>query len=150
MHVGRRIRLRRTLLGMSQEKLGEALGITFQQVQKYERGANRVGASRLYDLASALDVPISFFFDDMPAPGQTSGPQPPPTFHGGLSQNRKPFETPFQTGTASVFSDQEASLFSRKETIELIRAYYRIPDAVVRKRVLELVRSMAPATEPTS
>lgn len=147
MHVGRRIRLRRTLLGMSQEKLGEALGITFQQVQKYERGANRVGASRLYDLASALDVPISFFFDDMPASGQTADHKPPSTFHGGLSQTRKPFETPFQTGTASLFSDQEASLFSRKETIELIRAYYRIPDAVVRKRVLELVRSMAPPAE---
>ncbi|KXV73471.1 transcriptional regulator [Acetobacter malorum] len=154
MHVGRRIRLRRTLLGLSQEKLGEALGITFQQVQKYERGTNRVGASRLYDLASALDVPISFFFDDMPASDQLPGPKPKSTLHSGLSQNRKPFETPFQTGTDSVFSDQEASLFSRKETIELIRAYYRIPDAIVRKRVLELVRSMAPATEtetdPTS
>ena len=65
-HVGARIRLRRTLLGMSQERLGEALGLTFQQVQKYERGANRVGASRLFDLSRVLDVPISFFFDDMP------------------------------------------------------------------------------------
>src|SRR5579875_1614359 len=65
-HVGTRIRLRRTLLGMSQEKLGEALGLTFQQVQKYERGVNRVGASRLFDLSRVLDVPISFFFDDLP------------------------------------------------------------------------------------
>lgn len=65
VHVGNRIRLRRTLLGLSQEKLGEALGLTFQQIQKYERGANRVGASRLYDLARVLDVPIGFFFDDM-------------------------------------------------------------------------------------
>lgn len=63
IHVGARIRLRRTLLGLSQEKLGEALGITFQQVQKYERGANRVGASRLYSLSKALEVPVSFFFD---------------------------------------------------------------------------------------
>lgn len=75
VHVGTRIRLRRTLLGMSQERLGEALGLTFQQVQKYERGINRVGASRLFDLSRVLDVPISFFFDDMPdalseAPGQ--------------------------------------------------------------------------------
>src|SRR6201988_1812156 len=66
IHVGARIRLRRTLLGMSQERLGEALGLTFQQVQKYERGVNRVGASRLFDLSRVLDVPISFFFDDMP------------------------------------------------------------------------------------
>src|SRR3954452_4700801 len=66
VHVGSRIRLRRTLMGMSQERLGEALGLTFQQVQKYERGVNRVGASRLFDLSRVLDVPISFFFDDMP------------------------------------------------------------------------------------
>src|SRR3954468_9912069 len=66
VHVGGRVRLRRTLLGMSQEKLGEALGLTFQQVQKYERGVNRIGASRLFDLARVLDVPIGFFFDDMP------------------------------------------------------------------------------------
>src|ERR1700692_3728575 len=66
VHVGSRVRLRRTLLGMSQERLGEALGLTFQQVQKYERGVNRVGASRLFDLSRVLDVPISFFFDDMP------------------------------------------------------------------------------------
>lgn len=147
MHVGHRIRLRRTLLGLSQEKLGEALGITFQQVQKYERGTNRVGASRLYDLAAALDVPISFFFDDMPPPGQTEGQPSQSAYHSGFSQSRKAFETPFQTGISSVFSDQDASLFSRKETVELIRAYYRIPDPVVRKRVLELVRSMTPANE---
>src|ERR1700759_1086976 len=65
VHVGSRVRLRRTLLGMSQEKLGEAIGLTFQQVQKYERGANRIGASRLFDLSRVLDVPVSFFFDDM-------------------------------------------------------------------------------------
>src|SRR5579883_1633291 len=83
VHVGSRIRLRRTLMGMSQERLGEALGLTFQQVQKYERGVNRVGASRLYDLSRVLDVPISFFFDDMPPAvastqgfGRTSIPGP--------------------------------------------------------------------------
>lgn len=150
MHVGRRIRLRRTLLGISQEKLGEALGITFQQVQKYERGTNRVGASRLYDLASALDVPISFFFDDMPTLDRPTEHHDQPHLHDHFSQNRKPFESPFQTGTASVFSESEASLFSRKETIELIRAYYRIPDPTVRKRVLDLVRSMAPPLDPIS
>ena len=65
VHVGGRVRLRRTLLGMSQEKLGEAIGLTFQQVQKYERGANRIGSSRLFDLSRGLDVPIGFFFDEM-------------------------------------------------------------------------------------
>src|ERR1700684_1602679 len=66
VHVGSRVRLRGTLLGRAQERRGEALGLTFQQVQKYERGVNRVGASRLFDLSRVLDVPISFFFDDMP------------------------------------------------------------------------------------
>lgn len=65
VHVGGRVRLRRTLLGLSQEKLGEAVGVTFQQVQKYERGANRVSASMLWKVAQALDVPISFFFDGL-------------------------------------------------------------------------------------
>src|SRR5437868_7157320 len=65
VHVGNRLRLRRTLLGLSQQKVGEALGLTFQQVQKYERGANRIGASRLWDLSGVLDCPISFFFDEM-------------------------------------------------------------------------------------
>src|SRR3978361_366440 len=66
IHVGSRVRLRRTLLGMSQERLGDALGLTFQQVQKYERGVNRVGASRLFDISRVLDVPISFFYYNMP------------------------------------------------------------------------------------
>src|SRR5690348_18309853 len=74
IHVGSRVRLRRTLLGMSQEKLGEAIGLTFQQVQKYERGANRVGSSRLFDLGRVLDVPISYFFEDMPNAVQEKSP----------------------------------------------------------------------------
>src|SRR5216683_1587867 len=79
VHVGSRVRLRRTLLGMSQGKLGDALGLTFQQVQKYERGANRVSSSRLFDLTRVLDVPVSYFFDEMSAsisarsPGRLSG-----------------------------------------------------------------------------
>ncbi len=71
IHVGSRIRLRRTMLGMSQEKLGESLGITFQQIQKYEKGTNRVGASRLQNISSILNVPVSFFFED--APGDQGG-----------------------------------------------------------------------------
>src|ERR1700724_1363620 len=76
IHVGARVRLRRTLLGMSQEKLGEAIGLTFQQVQKYERGANRVGDSRLYDLSRVLDVPVAFFFEEM-APVQPASENAP-------------------------------------------------------------------------
>ncbi|MDA8051177.1 MAG: helix-turn-helix domain-containing protein [Rhodospirillales bacterium] len=129
-HVGSRIRLRRTLLGLSQERLGDALGLTFQQVQKYERGINRVGASRLFDLARVLDVPISFFFDDMPEPLGSSAPNPASTGFGGFAEA--------QTGFGS---DQ---LMSRRETIDLVRAYYRISDPAVRKRVFDLIRSLAP------
>jgi transcriptional regulator with XRE-family HTH domain len=130
VHVGTRIRLRRTLLGMSQERLGEALGLTFQQVQKYERGVNRVGASRLFDLSRVLDVPISFFFDDMPDSLAT-------TF--GVQSGRR------TTG----FSDQGDGFgddtLNRRETLELVRAYYRITDPAVRKRVFDLIKSMGPA-----
>ncbi len=129
VHVGARIRLRRTLLGMSQERLGEALGLTFQQVQKYERGANRVGASRLFDLSRVLDVPISFFFDDMPAPLAGS--------HGGQSHGRALGFAESQEG----FGDDT---MSRRETLELVRAYYRITDPSVRKRVFDLIKSLVP------
>ena len=135
VHVGARIRLRRTMLGMSQERLGDALGLTFQQVQKYERGVNRVGASRLFDVSRALDVPISFYYDDMPdALAQTHGqqlgrfmPRPP-----GMSEKQE------------AFGEEQ---LHKRETLELIRAYYRITDLAVRKRVFELIKSMAP--EPT-
>jgi transcriptional regulator with XRE-family HTH domain len=132
-HVGARIRLRRTLMGMSQERLGEALGLTFQQVQKYERGVNRVGASRLFDLSRVLDVPISFFFDDMPEPlAATYGTQ-----SSSLTGRR----------TLGFADAQEAfanDVFSRRETLELVRAYYRITDAAVRKRVFDLIKSLTP------
>ncbi len=130
-HVGARIRLRRTLLGMSQERLGEALGLTFQQVQKYERGVNRVGASRLFDLSRVLDVPISFFFDDMSeASAQSAAPGP-------------------LAGRRSLgFADQQDGLgdemLHRRETLELVRAYYRILDPNQRKTVFALIKSMAP------
>jgi transcriptional regulator with XRE-family HTH domain len=120
IHVGSRVRLRRTLLGMSQEKLGAALGLTFQQVQKYERGTNRIGSSRLYQLSRILDVPVSFFFDDMP--GQVTAD------HAGLAE------------TAQASFDQDD--LSRRETLELVRAYYRINEPGVRKRVFELVKSL--------
>ncbi len=130
VHVGSRIRLRRTLMGMSQERLGDALGLTFQQVQKYERGANRVSASRLFDLSRVLDVPISFFFDDMDAPNG-SKPRPP----GGFADAQDAF------GHATPGADEA---LHRRESLELIRAYYRIADPAVRRRVFELVKSMGP------
>src|SRR5437868_4665490 len=77
VHVGSRVRLRRMLLGMSQEKLGEHLGLTFQQVQKYEKGVNRIGASRLFDLAKVLGVPVQFFYDEAPLGAQGSGSAAP-------------------------------------------------------------------------
>lgn len=127
VHVGSRVRLRRTLLGMSQEKLGEAIGLTFQQVQKYERGANRIGASRLYDLSRVLDVPVSFFFDDL----QPSDDRPERTDDaGGGRQERAP---------------GEPDPMAKRETLELVRAYYRIVDPAVRRRIFELTKAVAGA-----
>jgi transcriptional regulator with XRE-family HTH domain len=131
IHVGSRIRLRRTLLGMSQERLGEALGLTFQQVQKYERGVNRVGASRLFDLSRVLDVPISFFFDDLPEGLATT--------YGSHLNRRGTGLSDMQDGG---FTDDA---LNRRETLELVRAYYRITEPAVRKRVFDLIKSMGPA-----
>jgi transcriptional regulator with XRE-family HTH domain len=130
VHVGARVRLRRTLLGMSQEKLGEAIGLTFQQVQKYERGANRIGASRLFDLSRVLDVPVSFFFDDM---SDDISLQSPRMMIAGLAEE-----------SAATF---EADPMTKRETLELVRAYYRITDPQVRKRVFELAKALANASE---
>jgi len=130
VHVGGRVRLRRTLMGMSQERLGEALGLTFQQVQKYERGVNRIGASRLFDLARVLDVPIGFFFDDMPdGVGGTVGPPRRSAALGGFADAQDSFED---------------DALHRRETLELVRAYYRITDPAVRKRVFDLIKSLTP------
>lgn len=125
VHVGSRVRLRRTLLGMSQEKLGQAIGLTFQQVQKYERGANRIGASRLFDLAGVLDVPVSYFFEEMAA---SLGGKP-----GDRGMSEKPTE-PYQ-----------AEPVMKRETLELVRAYLRIPDPLLRRRVFELAKAIANA-----
>ncbi len=124
IHVGSRVRLRRTLLGMSQEKLGDAVKLTFQQIQKYERGANRIGASRLHELSRILDVPVSFFFDDMSDAVIAAEPYGP-----GLSDQG---QTPF-----------DPDPLSRAETLDLVQAYYRITDPKVRKRLFELTKSLA-------
>jgi len=128
VHVGSRVRLRRTLLGLSQEKLADAIGLTFQQVQKYERGANRIGASRLYELSRVLDVPVSFFFDDMT--GEVAGRS---SRDGGMSESA---QAPFETDA-----------LAKRETLELVRAYYRITDPHVRKKVADLVKTMAASSE---
>jgi transcriptional regulator with XRE-family HTH domain len=126
VHVGSRVRLRRTLLGMSQEKLGDAVDLTFQQIQKYERGANRIGSSRLFQFSKVLQVPVSFFFDDMPE--EISGNPP------GLSESR-----------SAAYDDDR---FTRRETLELVRAYYRISDTPTRKRLFELIKAVGQAQTP--
>lgn len=125
VHVGRRVRLRRTLLGMSQEQLGEALSITFQQVQKYERGSNRISASRLWDIGQILDVPVSFFFDDMSDDTKDHSP-------------RK-----MKASEAAIVGEPSRDPMARRETLELVRAYYQIPDTSVRKRITEMVKAIA-------
>ena len=124
VHVGRRLRLRRTLLGISQEKLGEAVGLTFQQIQKYERGANRVSASRLFEFSKILDISISYFFDDMGKEVEkTRG-----AFAKGVSDQ-------------SQIKLEEDSM-TRRETLELVRAYYKITNSSARKRLYELIRTI--------
>jgi len=129
IHVGSRVRLRRTLLGLSQEKLGDAVGLTFQQIQKYERGANRIGASRLFQLSRILDVPISFFFDEMPSGIRTTEGQ----VAVGLRERDQ--------------KTMEPDPLARRETLELVRAYYRISSPRVRKRLFELTKSLAGASK---
>jgi transcriptional regulator with XRE-family HTH domain len=125
IHVGARLRTRRTLLGMSQEKLAEAIGLTFQQVQKYEMGKNRISASRLYQFAQILDVSISYFFEGYEEQdSQEPGPTP------GLSDNSQEAFMP------------ENVLYER-ETLELIRVYYSIHDPKLRKDLLKWLGQMA-------
>ncbi len=126
IHVGGRVRLRRMMLGMSQEKLGEQLGITFQQIQKYEKGTNRIGASRLQNISSVLTVPVSFFFDG--APGFPDGKA------GGQAEGHA-------AGNFVV------DFLSSSEGLQLNRAFVRIADARVRRRIIDLVRSIAGDTE---
>ncbi len=120
IHVGSRVRLRRTMIGMSQEKLGDALGITFQQVQKYEKGANRVGASRLQEISRVLNTPISFFFED--APGSPSGA-------GGFEESNS--------------TNYVVDFLSSSEGLQLNRAFVKISDPKVRRKLVELTKALA-------
>ena len=121
-HVGSRVRLRRMLLGMSQERLGDSMGLTFQQVQKYEKGVNRIGASRLFQISKILDVPVQFFFEEAPYAGE-AGKAP------GLAE-----------------ADSEGFILeflNSREGLELNRAFVKIGDAKVRKSVVDLVRALS-------
>ncbi|MXU63828.1 helix-turn-helix domain-containing protein [Oceanomicrobium pacificus] len=118
VHVGKRIRHRRWMVGMTQQQLGEIVGIKFQQIQKYETGMNRVSASRLWDIAKALQVPVSFFFEGYEA----------------------------ETATADVADvaegDRQGDLLADKEALELVRSYYAIPEAQ-RRRLFDLARVLS-------
>ncbi len=126
VHVGARVRIRRTLLGLSQTSLGEALGLTFQQVQKYERGTNRIGCSRLYDVSRILDVPVTFFFEEMPAEVAANSP----------AQRRRTAK-----GPPAYTPDPMA----KRETLELVRAYYKISNPQVRQRLFEMTKTLGAA-----
>ena len=123
VHVGARLRRRRTLLRMNQTKLGDAIGVTFQQVQKYERGANRIGSSRLFNLSRILDVPVQFFFDDMPTAVAASSPT-------------------LGRGKAKKLPSYQPDPMVTRETLELVRAYYKITDPEIRKRLRELTNAI--------
>ena len=123
VHVGSRVRFRRMLLGMSQEKLGEKLGLTFQQIQKYEKGINRIGASRLFDLAQVLGVPVQFFYEEAPA-GDSSQLMP-----AGFAE--KPAENSI------------VEFLRSRDGLELNKAFVRISDAKARRAIVDLVRSLA-------
>ena len=123
VHVGTRVRLRRMLLGMSQEKLGEHLGLTFQQIQKYEKGINRIGASRLFDLSRVLAVPVQFFYEELPVSDGA----------GGFAEQPEGYAVEF---------------LSSREGLELNKAFARITDPRVRRSIVELVRAYAGDVEP--
>ncbi len=131
VHVGARLRVRRRLLGMSQTTLGEAIGVTFQQMQKYEKGMNRISASRLFDLSRVLDVPVEFFFEDIPAEVVGSSP----------SQRR---------GKAKERARYEFDPMAKRETLELVRAYYKISDPEIRKRLFEMAKTLGAAASKDS
>lgn len=124
IHVGGRVRFRRMLLGMSQEKLGERLGLTFQQVQKYEKGINRIGASRLFDLSHVLGVPVQFFYDEAPAAYEST-----PSREVGIAERH----------TESYITE----FLNTRDGLELNKAFVRIIDSRQRRAIVDLVRSLA-------
>lgn len=132
-HVGQRLRIRRSLLGLSQEKLAEKVGVTFQQVQKYERGTNRISSSRLFQFSQILSVPVDYFFGEMDKNIDTRLPEA-----YGLSDNDQ-----------DAFGEDSGQddVMQRKETIKLVRAYYNISDKDARQDILKLMKTLARANE---
>ena len=120
-HVGKRLRERRTVLGYSQQQLGGALGVTFQQIQKYERGTNRISASRLYRLTKVLDVPVSYFFN-------------------GIAEGAS---LDSSEGSKAVAKGSEQALYIRRETLELVRAYCKVRDPEVRQHIRRLCAALS-------
>jgi len=121
IHVGKRVRIRRRLLDMSQTDLGDAVGLTFQQIQKYERGANRISASVLFRLSEILDVPVAFFFDDMPD-----------SIAGASS-------------SGTIEDAPDLAVFNSDDAREMVRAYFKIEDPKVRRTMFDLAKSLARA-----
>ena len=126
-HVGSRVRMRRMMLGMSQEKLGNSLGLTFQQVQKYEKGTNRIGASRLQQIAHILQVPVAFFFEGAPNVGGAARME-------GMSEAPSP---------AYV-----ADFLATSDGLALTKAFMRIADSKLRRRIVDLVEQIASSEKP--
>ena len=124
VHVGQRLRVRRSLLGLSQEKLAESIGLTFQQIQKYERGTNRVSAGRLYDLSKILDVPVGYFFEQF---GKVDVENY--AAHGMADNDQQGFDN--------------ADIMNSKETLDLLRIYYSVQDPETRKDIMKFIKSMA-------
>ncbi|MEJ0073866.1 MAG: helix-turn-helix domain-containing protein [Alphaproteobacteria bacterium] len=119
-HVGSRVRMRRMMLSMSQEKLGDSLGLTFQQVQKYEKGTNRIGASRLQQISIILQVPVSFFFEGVPAP---------PGKPGGLAEDASP--------------EYLQATLSTSDGLALVKAFSQVKNPKLRRRIVDLIEEMA-------
>ena len=119
-HVGSRVRMRRMMLSMSQEKLGDALGLTFQQVQKYEKGTNRIGASRLQQISLILQVPVAFFFEGAP---------PPPGKSYELSEASSP--------------EYLTNFLASSDGLKLVKAFTRVPSTALRRRIIDLIEEMA-------
>ncbi len=134
-HVGRQLKNRRSLLGISQEKLADAVGVTFQQVQKYERGANRISASRLFSFSRILDVSIDFFYEGIESNNNSKNHK-----NLGMSDNDQDESDTKPTSKASILTED---IMSKKETLDLVRTYYSVENPKQRKEMLKFLKTMA-------
>ena len=132
IHVGNRVRMYRTLKGLSQEKLGEALGLTFQQVQKYEKGLNRIGASRLWDISQVLETPIALFYAGITEETESLSPR-----------HVQAAEENFDRKLSQVMTQFDDDPLNRKESLDLMRAYYRISDRNLAHKLFDLIQTLA-------